>query len=417
MVSSYVRVLRQLSRDGRLYLLTSALLGLTFWGGIFSVVGNLYLLRLGYGPEFVGLFNGVGSLGYAFFALPAGVMGHRWGNRRSMIIGTSVSITGAVLLPLAEVAEGAARDSWLLLAYLMINIGFAAYLVNGNPFLMAVTGPEDRNHAFSISSALYPLAAFVGSLAGGILPDVFATALGTGMEHPAPYRYPLFVCAALLAPSVWALLSTREAGEASGHEVRSRTEPAPVLLIALLAISQALRIPGEAAARTFFNVYLDSGLGASTALIGGLSAIAQLVGVPAALATPLLMQRWGIFRAFFLSSLFTGVFLLPLGLYPHWAAAGLGLTGVIAATSVAFPSIVVYAMMLVSPPWRSTISAAIELSAGVSFLAASLGGGYIIAVYGYAPVFLLGAALAFLGTLMFWAVFHTPRGELARSSR
>jgi predicted MFS family arabinose efflux permease len=324
-------------------------------------------------------------------------------------------VVGAVLLPLAELAEGSARDGWLLLSFLMINTGFAAYLVNGNPFLMAVTGPEDRNHAFSVSSALYPLAAFVGSLLGGLMPGLFAIWLGADMEDPAPYRYPLFLCAALLAPSVLALLATRQAGEVSDGEARAGAGPAPILLMALLAISQALRVPGEAAARTFFNVYLDSGLAAPTALIGGLSAIAQLVGVPAALVTPLLMQRWGIFRAFFLSSIFTGVFLLPLGLYPHWGAAGLGFTGVIASTSVAFPSIVVYAMMLVPPAWRSTISAAIELSAGVSFLAASLGGGYIIARYGYPPIFLLGAALAFLGALLFWAIFRTPRGELVGS--
>ena len=54
-LTAYLRILSGFSRDGRLYLLASALLGLTYWGGIASVLANLYLLRLGYGPEFIGL--------------------------------------------------------------------------------------------------------------------------------------------------------------------------------------------------------------------------------------------------------------------------------------------------------------------------------------------------------------------------
>ena len=416
LLSSYIGILRLLSRDGRLYLVTSALLGLTYWGGVFSVVGNLYLLRLGYGPEFIGLFNGAGSLGYAFLALPAGALGHRWGTRRTVICGLILSVAAGLLLPMSEVVEGPLRDAWLLATYLAVNAGLALYLVNGNPYLMAVTGPEDRNHAFSVSAGLYPLAAFVGSLAGGLLPGFFASTLGTTLDQPAPYRYPLIICAVLLAPGIIAMLAAREAGEITGAGARAKAGPAPVGLIAMLAITQALRVPGEAAARTFFNVYLDAGLGASTSLIGGLSAIGQLVGVPAALFTPLLIVRWGINRTYLLASLATAVFLIPMGLLPHWAAAGLGFTGEIAATSVAFPCVVIYAMVLVPPAWRPTMSAAIELSAGIGFLAASLGGGYIIAFWGYPTLFLMGAALAFLGTLLFWAIFRVPRGELAQTS-
>ena len=66
------------NRDVRLYLVTAGLVGFC-WIGIYLVLFNLYLLRLGYGPEFIGTVNAAGSLAYAVFSLPAGALGGRWG--------------------------------------------------------------------------------------------------------------------------------------------------------------------------------------------------------------------------------------------------------------------------------------------------------------------------------------------------
>jgi hypothetical protein len=72
--TAYVQMLRLISRDMRLFLVTAVLSGLA-WDGIRTVLFNLYLLRLGYGLEFVGLVNSVGMLAFAFSALPAWVYG------------------------------------------------------------------------------------------------------------------------------------------------------------------------------------------------------------------------------------------------------------------------------------------------------------------------------------------------------
>jgi len=80
MSTTYLSAFRLFSRDARLYLMTAALFGFTVFGGIYAVLLNLYLLRLGYGPQFVGLINGTGQLAFAIFCLPAGALGRRWGN-------------------------------------------------------------------------------------------------------------------------------------------------------------------------------------------------------------------------------------------------------------------------------------------------------------------------------------------------
>ena len=76
---------------------------------------------------------------------------------------------------------------------------------------MAVTGDQERDHAFSLQSALWPLAAFVGSLIGGALPVFWSRVLALSLDHPAPYRYTLLVAVALLAPCVVPLWLARDA--------------------------------------------------------------------------------------------------------------------------------------------------------------------------------------------------------------
>ena len=49
------------SRDVRLYLTANALFGFVLFGGIYPLLYNLYLLRLGYNTEFVGLANATGG--------------------------------------------------------------------------------------------------------------------------------------------------------------------------------------------------------------------------------------------------------------------------------------------------------------------------------------------------------------------
>ena len=415
MVTTYLQKLRLFSRDVHLYLVTAALSGFT-WDGIRAVLFNLYLLRLGYGLEFIGLVNAAGALAFSVFCLPAGALGTRWSSRRMMITGVGLMAAGNGLLPLAEFIPTTWQTGWLLVTSVLAHLGLALYYVNGLPFLMSATGPEERNHAFSMQIALTPLAGFAGSLVGGALPKVFAAVLSVSPEAPASYRYPLLIAALLLIPGVLALLRMREVRARQAQERVAEAGRAPYGLLALIALVVVLRFAGRGAAITFFNVYLDAGLYASTALIGALSAAGHLLSVPAALVAPLLVARWGNGRTIVLGSLGLALSMLPLALIPHWGAAGLGFMGVAALFSMTTAPIRVYSQEIVSPGWRPAMSGALMMGAGLSTSAMALGGGYAIAALGYRSLFLASAGLTAAGALLFWAYFRVPRGELASRS-
>lgn len=168
MATTYLRKLGLFSRDARLILISYAVPG--FQIGIVSVLLNLYLLRLGYGPGFIGLFNGVAWLIFTASCLPAGAIGMRWGSRRTMIVGMSLDAVGFGLLSLVEFMPATLRAGWLLVTNSLSFLGAGLWTVNSAPFLAGATTSEERDHAFSVRAALMPLTGFAGNLAGGFLP-------------------------------------------------------------------------------------------------------------------------------------------------------------------------------------------------------------------------------------------------------
>lgn len=417
MVTTYLRMLRLFSRDMRLFMLTAALVSLA-WDGMRAVILNLYLLRLGYGPDFIGLLSGVGALAFALLCPLAGTMSTRWGSRTMLIAGASLLTAGFALLPLAESLAESWRAGWLLATTIVTHLGFAVFLVSGLPFMMNASGPEERAHAFSVHSALLPLAAFAGSLLAGILPGVYANISGVPLTQAAPYRFPLWLATLLLVPGVLVMLSTRPVDGAQRQPMAASTPVArasrgPWALIIAMALIMALRFGGRGAMGTFFNVYLDEGLRTPTALIGALSATAQLLSVPAALTAPLLTAHWGESRTIIRGILGMALFALPLALAPHWAAAGFGFITSTAIFSMTVGPVRLFSQELVSPRWRATMSSSFMMGAGLAFSAVSLAGGYVIVTFGYDTLFLGAIVLVAASGLLFWSLFRVPRGEMA----
>ena len=413
MIATYVQKLRLFSRGVRLYLITWALLGFC-WVGIYNTLLNLYLLRLGFDPELIGLVNGIRMIVYAIFCLVAGALGGRWGVRRMLTAGLSVMLLGAGLMPLAGLVPRNLQPVWVGCTLTFSAIGGASYLANGTPFLMSATDEEERDHVFSVWSALLPLAGFAGSLVAGLLPGLFSTMLGVSLDQPVPYRYPLLIAAVLFVPGVVALLATHKVGRGRAEAAASEAGPLPLATIALTGMVFLLYAAGTGVIFIFFNVYLDAGLRVSTALVGTVMALGQLLSVPAALASPFAIARWGKGPTVVLGYLGVALSMLALALIPHWIAAALGFLGYYAMTSIAGPAFYMFTQEAVSPGRRPLMSGTTSMAEGVSFAVMAMGGGYAMTALGYRSPFLIAAFVVAAGALLFWAFFlRTPRGSMA----
>lgn len=418
--------LGRVSRNVRIYLLATSVLGFTLDGGVFAVLFNLFLLRLDFGPEFIGQINSAGLLAFALSSIPAGALGARLGNRRMMLAGLAMMVGGGAVVPLAPLL----MDGWvpmvLSVAYIILYTGLALYFVNSVPFVMDISSVAERSHAFSMQTALLALAAFGGALIGGHLPRLFSLLLRVPGDTPVVYGAGLFLAALLIAPAVWAILcipqpvsevEEGDAGESDAGEAqparRWRWESTVLVTLLLLSVVRFFQVSGTATANTFFNVYMDSALHVPTANIGLVAALGRLLGVPAALVTPMLVARWGAPRTVILASAISTLSMVLLAVAPHWAGAGIGYIGVTAFSSMRYPAFLVYSMTLVPARWRGTLAGAGEMAGGLCFGGMALIGGFLIEAQGFFSLFLFGGVLTLVGTVLFLLWFMLPHSKPA----
>ena len=421
--------LRTFHADVYRLLFAMCITGFSYFGFV-SVLLNLYLLRLGYETDFIGLVNGGIAFAFAASSLPAGVIGSRLGMRRTAAIGIGLVAVGMTLVPVAgSVLSGPARDVGIIAMRVLSGIGFSLYMVNAYPYLVAATGARERTYAFALMTGLPPLAGFAGSLLSGVLPGWVAPLLGVDLTHPAPFAVALMFAGAILLPAVPVLARAgdreparraRSPGETrrsqEGDSLSDGAAGALAVLVFLLAFTGLLRSAGEGAARSFFNVYLELDLEASPARIGLLLAVGQVAAAPAALVAPALAARAGKVAVIVATGLLTAVGLVILAAIPHWVAAGIGFTLVVGLRAITQSVSAVMHMEIVPAHRRSVTSGVIAMAMGLGFMSISFGGGFLIPSIGFPAFHLLAAAITAAGALIFWLYFRLPRGEYRAST-
>ena len=411
MLARIASPIRQFNPQARLFFIV--LIGMCFVvDGVYTVLLNLYMLRLDYGTEFIGLVNAAGLLTFACVSLPAGILGSRLSTTLLMKAGAAISVFGGLLLPQAELLPPGPREVWLVGLYALMLSGFSLFFVNGAPYLLNVVDTALKHRAFALKTAGWSLAGFAGSLLGGVLPGIIAAPLGATLAQPAPYRLTLTLAGVVMALAALCLLRVRplprepepaaeEMPPAKSGNRLGLTGPV-FMLIGIMTFIRLFQVAGTATAMVYFNVYMDQQLAVSTALIGAIAAVGRLTGVPTALLTPSLIERWGIVKVVLWSSLLTALFLLPMALVEHWLAAAIGFIGTLALTSVRYASFVVYILDLVPKAQQPIMAGSGEMAAGLSFAMMALGGGLLLTAFAFRDLFLLGTFTALIGTALFW---------------
>ena len=387
-----------LNRDVKLHLLSRFFTGFGY-AGIYMVLFNLYLLRLGYGPGFVGLANGVGRLGAALFSIIGGALGTRFGSRRVAIIGIVLASICLMLVAGGEWFSGTTRQVWIVVVVACAWMGGSAFLVNQAPILTGLTTPEQRSHAFSSLQATAIFGGFCGNLVGGFLPQVVVFIAGVPGDSPSAYRFPLLLGGLIVADAGLMTLLTQK-GAARGERLSAaQRDPVPVGPTLVMAVVALLLNASMAAYGTFFAVYLDSVLGVATPLIGLLMALTKLLSV-STLITPLLIRRWGKSKTLLGAGIGISVSAIPIALFPHWLAAGASLLVQSMMSNFRLPAYLQLTQEHLKARWRALVSGAVQTATGLSVFGVSLVGGFAVAFIGYPAMFVIAFDASGIGGLM-----------------
>lgn len=417
MLNSAMQAIRDFNPQARLFFISIVGLSVVV-DGLYSVLLNLYLLRLDYGTEFIGLVNAVGLLTFGIASLPAGILGSRLSTTGLMKFGAVVCLVGGLMLPMAESLPPGWQELGLALPPALMFGGFAFFFVNGAPFLINVVDDAYKNRAFALKAAAWSLAGFGGSLLAGLLPGAIAGLNAWTLDDPESYRVTFALASVLLALSTLLVmrlrpLPTKSLSKAksspraiteprSGAGLKPGWAPSVMMLIVIMTVIRLFQVAGSATAMVYFNVYMDQHLAVSTVMIGFMAAIGRLTGVPTALLTPALVQRWGNIRVVIGASLVASLCLMPMALVEHWLAASFGYIVAISMMSVRYAAFIVYILDLVPRTQQALMAGAGEAAAGLSFAMMALGGGFMLSVFTFRDLFLLGAFFSLFGTALFW---------------
>ena len=406
--------LSQFSRNTKLLIATSAIMATSFFG-IYTLLRVLYILRLGYGPEYVGVFGAAGAFTYMGMGLPSGVLGRRFGLRRSILMGGIVTLAGMVTLPVAEFLPAHIQAFWPISSQVLHIAGWSMFNVNLVPALMATTEAKERNSAYALNGVLKGIGAFLGTTVGGALPGLFAKAFSLALDTPRPYGYGIWVGAAvgLVALIPLTRLGQLERPIASGQ--KGARAALPLVPLALMFLYVCLSHSAWSVSRAFGSAYMDTVLTLPASSIGLITGVGQFVAIAMPLLNPLLGRRHGHGWTLAVTTLGMGVSTLPLALVPNWAGAGIGCLGVFVFSAMWLPALQIYQMEQVEERWRSVAYGISSMAMACAFASASLVGGYVVAARGYRTLFLAGAVVGGLGAAVMWGSLHA-RGRRAVSA-
>lgn len=382
-------------------------------GGINTVIYNLYLIRLGFGPELIGVINSIGMAVFALSCVPIGRIGEQYGLLRVMRVGVWMIFVGALLVPVVGWLPSNLFVPVLIVGTVITNIGLSAYFVSGAPYMGALSTPQQRTSIFSTQSALSAIFGFGGSLIGGNAPSLFVQmGLGT-IEQPLPFQVtlwivpftfivPLLLVARMREVNMRELDQNTTPAERTSHKTNAPVTPIKslVLLLAFFGLIRFLQVGGIATLQTFFNVYMDRGLHVAPATIGAIQAIAKLVGVPSALAIPWLTRKFGNAGTVILALSAAALSMLPMAFVPAWGVAAFGYIMLWVTMPARYSAYMVFIMARTPARLHGTLNGTQEALAGLSFTVIAFFGGYIIEWLGYPPLFILGASFMIFGVVL-----------------
>jgi MFS family permease len=412
----HLKTFTAIDRNIRLYLISYASMtfGLT---GILAVLANLYLLRLGYGVDVLGITGGLMLGSMALACLPAGVLG-RWLTVRTILVASAcLLIVGFALLVIAESLHPVVQLPAILASGVLLGTAMAMNVVWSYPLLMTCAD-EKRAAVFSLRRMAEIVGAVTGGYAAGFLPGLLSRLLALDPAGPAPYRAAISV--AVLANIVVLVLvarieplrlGTNQSGAPQPEHIRQAAGAArPLFLIAAVSVISLLSAAAGGTTRSFLNAWLDSDFGVTAAIIGSIFATSQLISLPATLLAPALISRFGRFQVILMVFFVQAATILLMAIAPRWElVAASFLVGAVFA-STGGPAFDLFHQSIVAPEHRPFMAGAHTMSFGIGYSGALFAGGIIAAMMGFPPLYLAMFAVKVLCAALFIAFFWAHRG-------
>ena len=405
-VAGYRAKLNCFSRNACLFLGYVFLISLSL--GIYEVIFNLYILRLGFREDFLGLMLSLVSISTGLFAIPAAMFCDRAGRKNTLLL--------SCLLLLLSFAVLYTTTSTFLLVFFSILYGVSSSLkiVTASTFMVENSTSYERMHLFSMYYLLYTIGVMIGNFAGGFLPQTFTSSLKIDPTGPMAYKLSLYASLAAVLISLLPLIFIKNKktvlpGKSDlfstiSSTLRSKTIQKLVLVNGLIGMGWGLALP-------YFNVYFDIVLGASSRQIGFIFSLSQVVMMFTLLFVPILTEWLGKVKVVAMVQLSSIPFLLLFTSTSVLTIAAFGYIMRSAIMNMSNPILSNFNMEVVSEEQRATVNSLIWMSCYTCVGLSTYAGGLMMAHNYYSLPFLLTCVLYVIATVLYYLFFDKMEKE------
>ncbi len=395
--------LREFNRNVQLFFLYGIFINAGM--ALFSLLYNLYLLRLNYQEDFIGQLAGMAPLATGILALPIGILSDRFGRKPFLV-------ASGLLLAVSQLGLCLATEAIELLVFSFIGGAASAFIwVNHVPFLSDNALPSRRGEALVIWSALQIVIRMVLSLGGGFMPSVMGYFLGSSTTMPEPFRYALLLGAICSLVAILPLLRLQESIQQivktkkyEQQDLPVKTYTSPWYVFSGITALSSMRGFAVGLTYPFFNVFFEAELQLSAVSIGFFFFLSQLVSLPATFSAPALVRRFGPTLTIVTTRTIGGIALGIMGFFINLPLAVLMFLFVRISEVIDNPSDQHFSIQVLPRNYWARIQGFRVCGFQLFNFAGSFLGGFLIIDYGYSVAFGL-ACLARIASGIIMATF------------
>ena len=370
---------------------------------VFMLLLNLYFKELGFTEDLIGEILSSGAWGMAIISVPAALMIPRVQIKQILIL--SVLSTGILCVLQASLVD----RTQLLVASLFLGMMRSLIYVAAAPFMMRNSTPKERTYLFSLHFGTYLIAAIVGSLGGGYLPNLFSHYVDFG---PIAFRYSLYVSVFLgvlaLIPFMMITPERKIAEPATskkGWDKKLLTERGILFFrlcspFFILGLGAGFIIP-------FLNLYFRDRFLLPARTIGIFFALLEFSMLTGILIGPLLSKKFGMIKTIVSTQLSSIPFMLVLAFTYNLPLAVVSFLFRGALMNMSQPISTNFAMEKVKEKEQALANALLMLAWTGSWAVSANLGGKLIEAYAFTPPLLITAGLYMLSSILYYIFFSS----------
>ncbi len=397
-LTDYRRHVGLFSRNARLYLLGSFLMGINFQ--VFLLLLNLLLKEAGFVEGDIGLVASSRAVGMSLFAIPAGIMLSRM--RLKPIL-----VASCLIFAVFSYFIATTQQFVLLIGVSALSgMAFSVYRVASGPFYMRNSTKSERTHLFSFSFGTNLLAGIIGAAGAGRLAAVVGERAGDMIWG---YQCTLFIGIgiSLLALIPFLLIKSAPPSKDENKIRLSRDQFRKrggfyfkvFLTNFMIGMGAGLIIP-------FLNLYFRDRFNLAPDTIGLYYSVVHLSMLLGSLSGPVLVKRFGLVRTVVITQVASIPFMAVLS-YTYWlplAVVAFVLRG--GLMNLGVPLVTNLGMELAEKEEQGLTGALLMVGWTSSWMVSTAVGGHLIEHFGYTFTMNMTIAIYILSTLFFFVMFR-----------